>query len=158
MPNKAGVLMQLSWPWRGLGAAVLGALLARWGWILFAPHATVVAIAPGHTPAASRQLFGVAASAVAAAQVAALPNVKLLGVYTGSHGFALVTLDGKHQVGFGLGEELAPGTRLVEISADAIMLEHAGAKQRVELEGLASGLASAKAMAVSGVGAGRKKT
>jgi hypothetical protein len=158
MSDKAGARARLSWPWRALGAAVLGVLFARWGWIFFAPHATVAAVTPEHTTAASAQLFGVAVSAVAPAEAAALPNVKLLGVYTGAHGFALVTLDGKRQAGFALGEELAPGTRLVEISADAIMLEHAGARQRVELEGLASGLASAKAMAASAVGARRSKT
>jgi len=139
--------------WRVLGALVLGVLLARWSWLLFAPHATAVAVVPeqGATPEAGR-LFGVAvtvapASGVAASEGTALPNVHLVGVFAariGQPGFAVLKLDEKKQVGVVVGEEVVPGTRLLEAHPDYVLLEHAGVHQRVELE--------VKPAAASGVG------
>jgi len=136
--------------WRVLGALMLGVVLARWSWILFAPHATAVAVVPerGATVEAGR-LFGVAvaggaASGVSAPEVAALPNVHLLGVFAarvGQPGFAVLKLDDKRQVGVVVGESVAPGTRLLEAHPDYVLLERAGMQQRVNLEGNAAGAA-----------------
>jgi hypothetical protein len=126
-----------------LGALVLGMLLARWSWVLFAPHATAVAVVPDHgaTLEAGR-LFGVAVSGVSASEGAALPNAHLVGVFaarTGQPGFAVLKLDEKRQVGVVVGENVVPGTKLLEAHPDYVLLERAGVRQRVNLEEKAVG-------------------
>lgn len=131
------VFSRLPLSWSGLGALVVGALLARWTWILFAPHTlAVLPPKPEVTGAAAESLFGaVAASGVAAATGGStIPGVKLIGVFAGKHGFAVLRLDEKRQLGVALGEEVAPGTKLVEVAADHVLLEHNGLRQRVNLE------------------------
>lgn len=147
-----GVYSRLSLPWYGLGALVLGVMLARWSWILFAPHAAAVAIAPPHGVAAeSGRLFGVVVAETPASGGVALPNVHLIGVFatqsrnsllpdgskarTGQPGFAVLQLDNKQQVGVAAGEDVAPGTKLIEIHPDYVLLERAGVRQRVDMEG-----------------------
>jgi type II secretory pathway component PulC len=128
------------WPfsWRGLSALILGVLLANWFWILFAPQTTFTAAVPeqGAGLEAGR-LFGVVQSTDTATQGVALPNVQLLGVFAanaGKPGFAVLKLDDKRQVGVVEGEEVASGTKLVEVHADYVLLEHAGVQQKVSLE------------------------
>ena len=135
--------------WRMLGALVLGIVIARWGWLLFAPHSTAVAVVPEHgaTMEAGR-LFGVASSTVAASETTPTSNLRLLGVFSpppGCPGFAILQLENKHQVGVAAGENVIPGTKLVEIHPDYVLLEHAGVQQRVKLEN--------KSTAASGVAA-----
>jgi len=154
--------MRLSFPWMGLGALVLGVLLARWSWILFAPHATAVAtVQPGGTGVEAGRLFGVAVFAASpVTQGVALPDVRLVGVFatqsrnspaedgkpaarTGQPGFAVLQLDSRSQIGVAAGEEIAPGTRLLEVHPDHVLLERAGVRQRVNLEGnIAAGAVS----------------
>jgi hypothetical protein len=137
----AGSLSRLTlyWPisWRTLSAIVLGALLARWVWILFAPLATYTSAIPEYsTGIEAGQLFGEIASADSASVGVAIPNVQLLGVFTaspGRPGFAILKLDNK-QAGVAQGEEVAPGTKLIEVDADHVLLERAGVQQRVDLE------------------------
>jgi hypothetical protein len=128
------------WPlsWRSISAIILGMLLARWTWILFAPHAIYTASVP-ERPAAqeAERLFGVAVSSKDTTQGVALPNVKLLGVFAASAykpGFAILKLEGGRQAGVAEGEEVAPGTRLVKVTSDYVLLERAGVQQRVNLE------------------------
>lgn len=132
--------------WRGLGAVVLGVLLAKWSWVLFAPHPEAVFAVPEQgSGVESGRLFGVVVSAVPQVEVVALPNVQLVGVFAagaGKPGFAVLRLDGK-QVGAAVGENVAPGNKLLEVHADYVLLEHAGAQQRVNLEGKAAGAAGA---------------
>ncbi len=131
--------LTLYWPisWRSLSAIVLGALLARWVWILFAPLATYTSAIPEHsTGMGAGQLFGEIASTDTASVGVAIPNVQLLGVFTaspGRPGFAILKLDSK-QAGVAQGEEVAPGTKLIEVHADHVLLERAGVQQRVDLE------------------------
>jgi general secretion pathway protein C len=128
------------WPfsWRGVSALVLGVLLAKWFWILFAPHAIFTAAMPERAAGLEAgRLFGVAQSTEAATQGVALPNVQLLGVFAasaGKAGFAVLKLEDKRQVGVAEGEEVAAGTRLLAVHADYVLLEHAGVQQRVNLE------------------------
>lgn len=128
------------WPftWRGVSALVLGVLLAKWFWILFAPHAIFTAAMPERAAGLEAgQLFGVAQSYDAATQGVALPNVQLLGVFAanaGKAGFAILKLDDKRQVGVAEGEEVAAGTKLLAVHADYVLLEHAGVQQKVILE------------------------
>lgn len=123
--------------WYALGAIILGGLLAKWTWILFAPHALSVFPAKQEVAVtASDTLFGVAAlpDATTANTVPALPNVSLVGVFSGKQGFAVLKLDDKKQQGVALGEEVSAGTKLVEVAADHVLLERNGVRHRVNLD------------------------
>lgn len=143
MANREKILSRLALSWRGLGALVLGALLARWTWVLFAPHATAV-VPEQMTSAETGRLFG--AAAVSPAEGMALPNVRLTGVFAGHPGFAVLKLDGKHQVGVAIGESVVPGTKLLEVHPYYVLLERDGVQQRVNLEGKITGAIGAGAM------------
>lgn len=122
--------------WYALGALVLGTLLARWSWILLGSPATVTAIVPGHGVSENAgKLFGVA-TPLSAATAAAVPNVKLIGVFatqSGQSGFAVLKLDEQRQVGAVVGENVAPGVKLLQVHADRVVLERAGVQQKVEM-------------------------
>lgn len=142
MNNSEGVFSRLSLLWPGLGALVLGVLLAKWSWALLAPQATVIAVVPEHVATVEAgRLFGAAASGASPADGVALPNVRLTGVFAariGQPGFAVLKLDDK-QVGVAVGESVAPGTRLLEVHSDHVLLERTGVQQRVNLEEKAAG-------------------
>ena len=123
--------------WRILGALVLGIMIARWTWILFAPHSTTVAVVPEHgaTMEAGR-LFGVNSLAVPTPETAPASNFRLIGVFApppGRPGFVILQLENKHQVGVATGENVIPGTKLLEIHPNYVLVEHAGVQQRVKL-------------------------
>jgi general secretion pathway protein C len=128
------------WPfsWRALSALILGVLLAKWIWILFAPQAIFTSAVPERAAGIETgQLFGVPVSTEAVSQGVALPNVQLLGVFTASGdkpGFAVLKLDDTRQLGVAEGEEVASGTRLAAVHADHVILERAGVQQRVNME------------------------
>lgn len=134
--------MPLLWPI--LGALTLGALLAKWAWVLFAPHTISVAASPEYgATAESGRLFGVAPSPAAATPVprltgsSILPNVRLTGVFaatTGRSGFAVLKLEGNRQIGVAAGQDVQPGVRLLEIHPDYVLLGQNGVQQRVILE------------------------
>lgn len=132
------VLSRLPFSIRGIGALILGVLLAKWFWILFAPMAIFTAVTPGQSesPEAGK-IFGVTQVAEIARPGTALANVQLLGVFTasaGKPGFAVMKLEDKRQLGITEGEEVSGGTKLVSVYADYVMLERGGVKQRVNLE------------------------
>jgi general secretion pathway protein C len=124
--------------WRGVSALILGVLLAKWFWILFAPQTSFTAALPQRAAGMETgQLFGVTSSNETTANGVALPNVQLLGVFAaseGKRGFAVLKLDDRSQTGVAEGEEVATGTRLVAVHADHVVLERAGVRQRVNLE------------------------
>ncbi len=132
--------------WRMLAVLVIGALLARWTWLLFAPRSAQVL--PAALPASGVQaehLFGgVAASGVTVQ--AALPNVRLVGVFAGTPGFAVLELDGKRQVGLLTGREIVAGTKLVEVAIDHVTIERNGARQQIRLAGKEPANSSAAAL------------
>ncbi|GEM_PF-1158801 len=127
---------RLSLSWRGVGVIVLGILLARWTWILFAPDTIAVLPAKPDTVGNSAEaLFGLSASGVAMPNGdAELGNVHLVGVFTGSKAFAVFKIDDKTQHGAALGEDIIKGTKLIEVGADYVLLQHNGLSQRVNLE------------------------
>jgi hypothetical protein len=139
--GAAGIASRLPLFWYGAGALALGVLLARWSWILFAPHATTTIPAPERKPATEAgRLFGVAVADAAPVQGVTLPNVALVGVFATDSkrpGFAVLQMDGK-QVGVVAGGVVAPGTKLQEIHSDHVLLERGGVQQRVNLEGKAA--------------------
>ena len=125
---SAGALM-----WRVLAVLVIGALLAHWVWVLFAPRS--VSVMPAVQPASDSQagrLFGIAAVTTPAPQVA-LPNVRLIGVFAGTPGFAVLELNGKQQ-GLAAGREIVPGATLVEVANDHVVIERGGVRQQIQLE------------------------
>lgn len=127
--------------WRVLGALVLGVLLAKWAWVLFAPRAASIAAAPeyGATTEAGK-LFGVAVVAAPVSGVVettVLQNARLVGVFaakTGQSGFAVLKLDDKRQVGVAVGQNVLPDVRLLEVHPYYVLLERNGVQQRLNLE------------------------
>jgi hypothetical protein len=64
-----------------------------------------------------------------------LSGARLVGIFSGPHGFAMLALAGRHEAGYALGEDVAPGVKLSEIGADYVVLDQAGVRQRIPLEG-----------------------
>ena len=120
--------------WRVVAVLVIGALLAHWTWVLFAPRSA--SVLPALQPASDLQagrLFGIAAVTTQAPQVA-LPNVHLIGVFAGTPGFAVLELNGKQQ-GLAVGREIVPGAKLMEVANDHVVIERGGVRQQIQLEG-----------------------
>jgi type II secretory pathway component PulC len=116
---------------------IIGALLARWTWILFAPN--TLSVFPSQSNAGgnvTEALFGVPASGGGENlnANAKLGNVQLVGIFTGKHSFAVLKLDEKTQRGVALGDEVIKGTKLAEVGADYVVLEYDGVRQKVNLE------------------------
>ncbi len=130
--------------WKIAAIVLLGGLLARWVWVFFAPPSEVVI--PAHQVASAtsaENLFGLAATSSVA--VAALPNIRLVGVFAGKPGFAIFELDGKRQVSATLGDEIAGSGKLTSVASDSVVIERGGVQQRVSLSGNAAAVKSAKA-------------
>ena len=141
--GKRGVSLQTSdvsgavgwgaFMWRVLAVLVLGVLLAHWTWLLFAPRtASVLPAAPLSSGLQAEHLFGSAAASAVTAQ-AALPDVRLVGVFAGVPGFAVLELDGKRQVGLATGREIVAGAKLVEVAIDHVVIERNGVRQQIPL-------------------------
>jgi hypothetical protein len=131
--SMSAVFSRLPLSWRGVGALIMGVLLARWTWILFTPDTlAVLPPKPDNTGNVAETLFG--SSGGAATSDAELGNVHLVGVFSGKHGFAVLKTDEKTQRGVALGEDVIKGTKLVEVDVDHVVLEHNGVRQRVNLD------------------------
>lgn len=131
------IFSRLPFSWRGVGALVVGVLLARWTWILFAPHSLVVLPPkPEMDGAATNMLFGIAAASSVAVPGgdAVLGTVHLIGVFSGKKGFAVLKINDKTQRGVALGEDVIKGAKLVEVAVDHVLIEYNGLRQRVNLE------------------------
>ncbi len=128
-----GVLARLQFSWSSIAAIVLGALLAKWAWALFAPpDVAMVYAAERGSSVAAENLFGIAATPAGNAQLAAVQNIRLVGVFAGTPGFAIFELHGK-QLAVPLGAEVAQGATLAEIAADHVIIKGVGLSQRVDL-------------------------
>jgi hypothetical protein len=124
-----GVLM-----WRILAVLVIATLLVHWFWVLFAPRSISV-LPAGYAPSNSHaeQLFGSAPSVSTTVAPVAMPNVRLIGVFAGAHGFAVFELDGKRQLGLAIGHEIVSGAKLLEVAKDHVVIERAGVRQQIQL-------------------------
>ena len=123
--------------WRVLAVLVIGAMLAHWIWVLFAPRSAQVL--PAALPAAdfhAEHLFGIAAASGVTVH-ASLPNVRLVGVFAGTPGFAVLELDGKRQLGVATGHEIVAGAKLVEVAIDHVVIERGGVRQQLRMTGMA---------------------
>jgi general secretion pathway protein C len=130
--------------WQAIAVLVIAWLLARWTWALFAPGAASVLPAVTRTSVVQAEhVFGIAAVTTAVTVQAALPNVKLVGVFAGTPGFAIVEIDGKRQLGLKPGDEIAAGAKLVEVGIDHVLIERGGVRQSISLEGRSTARATA---------------
>jgi len=135
--GKIGGLVRQFISWRSVGAALLGVLLAKWTWLLFAPASPAIPAAAWEASAEAERVFGIA-SVTDTSAPATLGNIKLVGVFAHrTRGFAVMQVDEK-QIGVGQGDEVKPGLRLVETHTDHVILERAGMRQRVDLTSVAA--------------------
>ncbi len=97
------------------------------------PRQLSLAIPPGQGEISDAgNLLGKAADASDHAAVI-LPNAKLVGVFAGSPGFAILELDGQKQIGVTAGGDIVPGAKLLEIAADHVVVESNGGRQQIDL-------------------------
>lgn len=121
----------------GIGALIIGLVLARWMWVLFAPHVlNLLPPKPDTSGNSSAGLFGLSRASEVKGTLggASLSGMHLIGVFTGKQGFAVFRLDDEHQLGVASGKEISTGIRLVEVASDSVLLEFNGIKQRLEME------------------------
>lgn len=145
--GQLAILARSPLSWRGLGALVLGVLLAKWSWILLAPDAMAIAAVTERGAAVEAgRLFGRGTPGAASVEGAALSNARLVGVFAasaGKPGFAVLKLDDNRQIGVAVGGSVVPGTKLLEVHPGYVLLDRAGVQQRVNLEGRAAGAVGA---------------
>lgn len=135
--------------WRVLAVLVIGAMLAKWTWVLFAPRSeSVLSAELAGTNVRAEHLFGIAASSGVQAQ-SLMPDVKLVGIFAPD--FAVLEFDGKRQAGLAVGQDVIAGSKLVEVASDHVVIERGGVRQQFALEGHASAIKSAQAATVSPV-------
>lgn len=135
--------------WRVLAVLVIAAMLAHWIWLLFAPRsASVLPAMQASGEFQAERLFGVAS---VSAVVSAMSTVRLLGVFAGNPGFAVLELDGKRQIGLATGKEVVAGSKLVEVATDHVVIESGGVRQQIPLEGRSLAINSAKAALLQSV-------
>lgn len=123
-------------------ALALGLQLAWWAWRFIVPPwrgaAPANAVAAASPLALGRQLFGDrdAPTVASAASPANAGGVRLKGVFAvdgRTLSAAVVNLGGRDQT-VRLNQELSPGLKLVEVAPEYIVLNRAGARERVELD------------------------
>lgn len=115
--------------------ALLAACTGWWLLQLGAPVPPVAPAAPEAPPVATTdgtaasRLFGEPAGA-AAAPVAAATDVRVLGVAASAsgRGSAVLAVNGQPARAVEIGQEAAPGLKLLEVRADGVVLERGGAR------------------------------
>ena len=133
----------------GIFGKILAVLLAAWliwivaqsGMRIFMTGPAVRApAAPLDTQSAARtvagaNLFGASVAPPAADAQATSLNLRLKGVYSAPpgklFGFAVLSIDGKPDVGVVVGSEIKPGVKLHEVHEDYILIAHDGVIERV---------------------------
>ncbi len=131
-------LSRLTLPLKNISAPILGVLLAKWFWILFAPLTLYTAQIPDRTGSfEAAGIFGNATSFETTVTGVAPSNIELMGLFApsnGKQGFAVFKLDDNRQTGVAVGQEIITGTELKEVNSDYVVIEHAGVKQRINLD------------------------
>lgn len=123
---------------------VLGAQLAHWTWVFFAPRQanSVITTLPTDVETAARtittaHLFGNAApSADMLSGDSTVSNIQLKGVFAGNGqtpSYAIVNSGGKTDQTVRVGEEIQPGMKLQSVFPRHIIVNHEGVGKRVEL-------------------------
>jgi general secretion pathway protein C len=143
-PGKLAAIMQRVFSWQALGAALLGIVLARWTWVLFAPASPAMPPASWEASGDAGRLFGTAIVANAG-DLSTVGNIKLIGVFAHrTQGFAVMQVDEK-QIGVAQGDEIKPGVRLAETHADHVVIEQGGIRHRVDMSGISAPNGAAEA-------------
>lgn len=125
--------------WHVLAVLVIVPVLAHWTWVLFAPSSvSVLPATPSTSDFQTGRLFGNAATSAVSAQTV-MPNVRLIGVFAGVPGFAVLELEGKHQFGLATGREIVAGVKLIKVAIDHVVIEHGGVRQLIPLAKKSSG-------------------
>jgi general secretion pathway protein C len=117
-----------------LGAiALLAAVLAYWTWMWLAP-APEASLAYGPTTAHSEATHGLFGAEAPDAPTGTTFTLLGIAASTGAgQGRAIVQLDGRKTLVAGVGEEIAPGVRVSEISTTHVVLDRGGAAEKLEL-------------------------
>jgi general secretion pathway protein C len=128
--------------------AALGAAGAYWTWAWFAPRPQPVAQVPVPAVARLDAAYGLFGTRRASHAVAAPGGIRfrLLGAVaaTGEEpGYALLSLDGKRVVAVREGGDIEPGTRLVEVNADHVVLDRGGMRETLAWPRQGKGAAAA---------------
>jgi general secretion pathway protein C len=118
-----------------LGFAIVVAIAGYWGVRIFTPAPTAAPppLAPpplrDPDPVATARMFG----KVEVLQAVAT-NVQAVGAFAaGKDSSAVLAVDGRPARVFLLGQEVAPGMKLVSVTPDAVVLESGGGRQEVRL-------------------------
>lgn len=126
------------WLVNAVAVTALGVAGAYWTWNWFGPRAEPRAQAPIRAVArldAAAPLFGsVRANRSVATPAAAA--IRLLGVIAASGtepGYALLQLGAKQAVAVREGGEVEPGTRVVEVKTDHVVLDRGGMRETLAL-------------------------
>jgi general secretion pathway protein C len=132
MLNKLGkVLMHV------VMLAIVSAIAAYWVIKILTPQPTAapppLAATPPRepNPTMAARMFGL----IQAPQVAAVSNIQVTGVFAaGKSGSAVLAVDGKPPRAYVIGQEISPGTRLVDVQPEVVVLEASGgARQELRL-------------------------
>ena len=133
-----------------VGAGLAFAQLTWWTIRLMTPPP---APAPVSMPAVTAHdpdpvLLARAFGQVESAAPAALANVRVTGVYAGGpESAAVFVVEGRPAKAVRLGEEVAPGSTLVEVDSQSVTLDSAGVRRRLRLPSLPVALSGSSAPA-----------
>ena len=126
------------WLVNAAAVTALGVAGAYWTWTWFAPRPEPAAQAPLPAVApldAAYPLFGKARGSRSVARPTAL-TIRLLGVIAASGaepGYALLQLGGQPVIAVREGGDVEPGTRVVEVNADHVVLDRGGMRETLAL-------------------------
>jgi type II secretory pathway component PulC len=117
---------------------VLGAQLAHWTWVFFAPApvASGASSEGGADLAVAARLFGGSSSAPQGTAAAA-SSLRLKGVVAptpGTAASAIFNTGSGRDVSIYIEGEVQPGVKLVEVLPDAAVVSRAGVRERIELD------------------------
>jgi general secretion pathway protein C len=116
--------------------AVVCAIAAYWGVRILTPQPTaapppMAAPSPREPdPMLAARMFGLVQQQ---AQTRVAANIQVAGLFAaGNDSSAVLTVDGKPARVYVLGQDVVPGTRLVEVRADRVVLESSNGRQEVQ--------------------------
>lgn len=115
--------------------AIVCAIGAYWGVRILTPQPTpapppIAAPVPREPdPVLAARMFGL----IQQAQARVAANIQVAGIFAaGKSSSAVLVVDGKPPRAYVVGQEVVPGTRLAEVTADAVVLEADGNRQELQ--------------------------
>ncbi len=121
------------------GAALASAIAAYWAMRVFTPVPVLPAAPqPSRAPPPDAALAGRMFGALGGGP-ALLPDIRVSGVFAaGPDSSAVIAVGGRQPRAVLLGQEVAPGVRLVAVRADRVVLERAGVRAEFAVPPLAA--------------------